>query len=55
MADGVSEWEAGREETGSSHSCVCVCVYFSPVFSLKMLRYQFCFHAKIITVAIVYQ
>lgn len=34
VADGVSEWEAGKEETGSSH----LFVPFSPVFSLKMLQ-----------------
>lgn len=51
VADGVSEWEAGREETGSSHSFVC----FSPVSSLKMLQYRFCFHTHIIAVAVVYQ
>lgn len=31
VADGVSEWEAGKEESRSSHSFVC----FSPVCSKK--------------------
>lgn len=53
------QWQMGRasgRQGGKKlghYTRVCVC--FSPVFSLKMLQYHFCFHAKIITVAIVYQ
>lgn len=37
VADGVSEWEAGKEESRSAHSFVC----FSPVCSKKCFNFSF--------------